>query len=184
MADNGIRVLGLGESINNLKKLEERLRNNIIRRAARAAANVFLKDVKGQAYGGGRTRRTGLLGKSPGVAVSKKGDRIIGRVRMKPLNIAGKTKMAARVRKARSISVDPDKARRFAAFYWRFLEFGVSKDRKTKSGASRGSVTARPWVNPIFNSHSSPAIEAFRLAIEKGLAEEALKLPKTYRNRR
>lgn len=183
MAENSIRVLGLGEAINNLKQLEEKLRNNIIRRASRAAANVYLKDVKAQAYGAGRKMRTGLLGKSPGVAVSKKGDRITGRVKMRPINVAGKTKVAALVRKSRNLSVDPDKARRFAAFYWRFLEKGTP-ERKTKSGAGRGSVSARPWVNPIFNSDSTAALDAYKAAIQAGLNEEALKLPKTYRNRR
>ena len=180
--DVSVRVLGLGEAINNLKKIEERLRNNILRRASRAAAQVYLKAVKAQAYGAGRTRRTGMLQRSPGVTVSSKATQIIGRVKMRPVNIAGKTKFAKGVRKARGIAADA--ARRQTAFYWRFLELGVSKERKTKKGASRGSLSARPWVNPIFNADSGPALEAYRLTVEKGLVEEALKLPKTYRNRR
>lgn len=176
--DASLRVLGLGELINNLKQLETRLSTNIVRIASRASANVFLKPVKAQAYGPGRERRTGLLQRSLAVTVSKKGDKVVGHVKVRPVNIAGKSKVAKAVRGARRIAVGTG-PRTYAAFYWRFLEKGVAHERTTESGAARGRLSARKWVEPVFDAFGNQAIDAYRETVTRRLDDAAKSLPKT-----
>lgn len=176
--DNPVKVLGLSQVMQNLRELSAQMQSNILRTASRAGAKVYLKDVKGQAYSTQRQRRTGLLVASMGTSVTKKGDLILGRVKSRPVNISTRGKVAAAVRRVRKIAVEKGVARNFSAFYWRFLEFGVATERKTSDGANRGSLSARPWVQPIFSGKADAALEAYRATVTRRLEEAARQLPK------
>lgn len=177
MADD-IRVLGLAQVVKNLQTLSEALQKKIMRRAVRAAAVPYAKEVKATTYGGKRHRRTGLLIASQSISTGTKGDDVIAKVRMRDVNIAKDNKIGRAVRGARSLVPGAAKTpEKYRAFYWRFLEYGT-KQRRTKSGADRGAVGESKWVRPAFDSKSDEAINAFRLRLASDLEAEAAKLPK------
>lgn len=175
-----IRPLGIAQTVQNLQQLSKRLQNNIMRQAIRAATNVIAKPIKGGTYGAGRQKITGLLQRSQTVSVSMKGDQIDGRVRMRDVDVAGNSKVARLVRHHRSFrSGKTPKAMR--AYYWWFLEKGT-QPRRTSGGASRGSVTARPWVVPTFDAYDNAALDAFSQVLSKRVDEESANLPKGVRS--
>lgn len=55
-----------------------------------------------------------------------------------------------------------------AAWYGRFIEIGT-KQRKTKTGASRGQMTAQPFLKPALAARRTEALEKFREVIRRGL---------------
>jgi HK97 gp10 family phage protein len=174
MAD-GIRVLGVSQAVKNLQTLSTRLQSNIVRQATRAAVNTIASAVKAKTYGAGRQKQTGLLLRSQRVSVSKQQDEITGRLRMKKIDVSGKSRLARAVRKRRGI--DPKgKGTQQAAFYWLFLEKGT-KERTTRGGAKRGAVPASPWVNPTFDERADSAIEAFRKVLSERVTQECAQLP-------
>lgn len=157
----GMRTLGLEQARRNLEELSNRLQNTIVRASLRQGANVFLKATRAATYGPGRERRTGLLARSQSVTTNKRGDVLSAVVRMRDVNVAprGAAKVGMR------------------AFYWWFLEKGTG-ERRTKKGASRGSIAARPWVVPAFEGNADAAIAAFKTTLTQRLEEAANQLPK------
>jgi hypothetical protein len=110
-----------------------------------------------------------LLGAGLAIAVSKKHDVIVGKVVERPVDLASGGRVARMVRGTTSAK---DSA---SAYYWRFLEKGTA-ERHTTSGASRGSISARPWVVPAFDDSADDALDKFAAVLNAETEAEARKL--------
>jgi HK97 gp10 family phage protein len=165
-----VEVKGLSELLANLQTMERAIAFKLLRRGLRAAGKVYAQEVKSKAYGAGRQRQSGALGAGYRVTIVTSGDKMMARLRTAKANVIPQVK-GPRLRSAMP------KPRARTPFWWRFLEFGVPQERRTKKGASRGVLSARPWVEPAFESKANEAIEAFRQVLERGIAREAAQLP-------
>lgn len=178
MAKPTVRVLGVAQAVKILRELGDKVAKRVTRKAIRASTRIIMREVKRTTYSGGRERRTGLLGRSLAMTVSSKGggDRIVGKIVMRPVDVTGKSKVAQHVRRSRKAKLG--NATEMAAFYWRFLEKGT-KARQTQSGANRGHVSPRPWVVAAFDAKSGAAIDAFAAIFNREIEDEARKLSST-----
>lgn len=173
MASEGLRVLGIQQAVKNLREMQFAITKRVTRQAVRAATLEISRAVKQGAYGPSRKKITGLLQRSIGMVVStKQRDRVVGKVIARPVDITARTKVAQAVRGARKFKAS---ATETTAFYWRFLEKGTGP-RTTQGGANRGSLSARPWVVPTFNSRVSAALDVFTSVFNAKTDEEARKL--------
>ena len=168
-----VRVLGIAQAVKNLREMADAIQKRVTRKAVRAATRVIMRQVKTTTYGGGRTKRTGLLVRSISMAMSSKRDVIKGKVVARPVNVTGKSKVAQHVRRARKAKLG--NATEMAAFYWRFLEKGTGP-RATKGGANRGHVRALPWVVPAFDAKSGEALDVFTKIFNRETEDEARKI--------
>lgn len=175
MAQEPIKVLGIAQAVATLRELGNVVMKRVTRKSVRAATKLIQRQVKSTTYSGDRQRRTGLLGRSLAITVSSKGggDSIVGKIVMRPVSVTGKSKVAQNVRRSKKAKLN--NATEMAAFYWRFLEKGT-KQRQTQSGANRGSVSPRPWVEPAFDSKATQAIDAFASVFNRETEDEARKL--------
>lgn len=168
------RVLGARETVDNLKRIGERLRERIVRDACRAAADVFAKRIAATTYGEGRKQRTGLLLASQAVRTRVAGDLVQAAVYMgatAPGTAAGLVNGRPRLRSAMPAASAP--------FYWLFLERGTVDRVQRKTGRHTGKVSPRPWAGPAFEAEGDNAIEAFRLVLARDVEAYANSLPKT-----
>lgn len=171
-----MRVVGIAKAVENLRLMGDAITKRVTRKAVRQATRVIMLQIKQTTYSGDRQRRTGLLGRSIGMAVSTKlRGFVVGKVVARPVDVTGKSKVAQAVRRARKAKLN--NATETTAFYWRFLEKGT-KARSTQGGANRGSVSPRPWVVPAFNARSSEAIDVFAKIFNRETEAEARKLDK------
>jgi HK97 gp10 family phage protein len=172
MAD--VRVLGIAQAVKNLQAMSVAIHKRVTRKAVRAATLIFNRAVKAGAYGTGRQKRTGLLMRSLGMVVStKQRGLVVGKIIARPVDITARTKVAQAVRASRKFKAN--NATETAAFYWRFLEKGTGP-RTTQGGASRGALSARPWVVPAFDANVSSALDRFASIFRDEVEAEARKL--------
>jgi len=169
-----IRVLGIAQAVKNLQEMKLAIQKRVTRKAVRAATLIFNRAVKSTAYSPARQKRTGLLQRSLGMTIStKQRGRVVGKIIARTVDITARTKVAQAVRASRKFK--SNNATETAAFYWRFLEKGTGP-RTTQGGASRGSLTARPWVVPAFNANVSSALDRFASIFNAEVEAEARKL--------
>lgn len=157
-----------------LKELGQRAERNIVRRAARAAANEFVQEARRRA---------------PVLREPRKG-RIRGTLQrairsMSRRSPRGEVKQTVGVRQTRAQarhSADP--------FYWRFLEAGwvprgrgqrfkggrrrraLERERAIRGGAR---VVRYPFLSPAFESAGPRALSRFNQAVTDGIAKESAK---------
>lgn len=176
-----VKTKGFKEALDNLEKLPEIIAAKIVKNAAREGGTVLLKAVRESIYGG-LQKRSGLLaaGLSVNVGVNRGKVRVTAYIKEREIKTAGPTKSSAiarsaawRARKRTSARIAP----KFGAYYWRFLELGVS-ERRTSSGANRGALPATGNVQGAFKTSAGSAIEAFRRVLIADTETEVTKLSK------
>lgn len=170
-----VEVKGLKQALANLERLPELIAENAVKKASRAGGNELLRAVRGNILQG-LTERTGLLRKGLAVSVGRGrgGNRITAYVKELEVKTAG---TSARARAARGAAFRARKgggmvAKRFGAFYWRFLELGTA-DRK-----GHGALRATGNVGAAFTSSAGSAIDTFRRVLLQNVQTEVSKLPK------
>lgn len=170
MAGVSIKIQGLEQARENLKTLDEKLQNKVIRAAIRRGLTVALREVKQTVYTRVQ-RRTGLLGRSMGIRlqrINKKRPFINAIITAKEVR-GGRTQ--------RQTGQIGDDDRKYAAFYWRFIEFGTA-ERRTKRGAIRGIMPATPFAGPAAQARFSSIVETTKVQLYLELDKEIAKLPK------
>lgn len=160
-----VRPVGIAQAAKNLETLSRLLQTSIVRASVRSAINVIAKPIKTKTYSQDRHRITGLLMASQAVGVTKNGQVITGRLRMRDVNIASQSRVAKLVRTHRRFAGPPPQ--KYRAFYWWFLERGT-----------RRGLTARPWVVPTFDATSTAALDDFSIVLRTRLDSETANLPK------
>ena len=176
-----VRVEGLRGTLANLNKLDESLRGNATKKAARAGGKVLAAGVAATIYTG-LTEQTGLLRTGLGVTVGKarNGNRITAYVVERQIATLGKSAKAKVALKsaARHAHIGGRIAPKFGPFYWRFLELGTGQ-RSTKAGANRGASPKTGNVGKAFASASGAAIDTFHTVLDDEINKEAASLPST-----
>jgi hypothetical protein len=175
------RVEGLKATMTNLQTMSTKLQASIPKAAARSATTVLKKAVASNIYKG-ISMITGLMQRGLGVHVrfSTSGDKVSAYVVENKIKTTGKSKAskAALKNAIRRTKVGKAVAKKYGAFYWRFLEFGVSH-RATKEGANRGALPATGNVRQSFSSASALAIDTFRTVLKARTDKELSSLPRT-----
>src|SRR5580765_4089587 len=166
----GVRVLGLEQAKKNLATLSDKLQRKIIRQAVNVALGVIAKKIKSTTYTGKRQRRTGLLLMSQGLTSRQKKDEVLGRVRMRDINVAAGTKGSKFFGPVNPHAGKKNPKQR--AFYWWMLEKGTKTRTTKRTRANRGAVPASPWVIPAFDATHNQAIDAFERKLSERLADE------------
>jgi HK97 gp10 family phage protein len=186
MADGAIQIVqvrGLDEVRQNLSLVPIKLQRQLLRRALRAGAQVFVRDIKANA-----PRRTGALIRNvyAKAARDKRGfaDRYIIGVRHGKARLTPTTFVAGGKVRVRGLTAYDRRGE--DPYYYRFQELGFTavgrrrqasrqEDRARASG--RGSygrkVPGKRFITNAANNRAKDALEAFRDTIRAGL-EQAL----------
>jgi HK97 gp10 family phage protein len=165
-----VKVVGLAQAVDNLKTLEVKLQNKVIRAAIRRGLSVALREVKQTVYTRVQ-RRTGLLPRSMGVRlqrINKKRPFINAIITAKEVRGGRTQRLTGQV---------GDDDRKYAAFYWRFIEFGTA-ERRTKRGAHRGVMPATPFAGPAARARFSSIVDTTKEQLYLELDKEIAKLSK------
>jgi hypothetical protein len=174
-------VLGLSQTLANLDTLGRKMETMIVKASVYEALKPVQGAVRDSTYSTFKPM-DGLIRKGWAQLVGKKvrNDVIAGYVIQEEQVVARMDKAAflsvlRRPRKSKGKTIAPTK---YGAFWWVFLEFGT-KSRQTKTGANRGSVTARPWVAPSFSSTAQQAVSIFTEQVKERTDRAISELPKT-----
>lgn len=172
MAASVQNVHGLSELLANLQQLPRELasRNGgIVRRALFKATKVVRDEARVLA-----PEDEGVL-KQNIIAVRDRNPRAVGATERYAIAVRKRKMTYGRnrqnVRKGRAGKVYEAEG---SAFYWRFVEFGTGQ-RRTRGGADRGPVRAKPFMRPAFERRKQEALLTFvgetgngiRLAVRK-----------------
>ena len=128
-------IVGLDKLLIKLKQLEPKIHKKALFPALNVAADVILRQARSNL---GKTKRL-------------KHNIEKFRIRVKIARF--------RFKNTQSIGVGIPGGRH-DAFYGLFLELGT-KLRKTKTGASKGTMTKRPWLRPAFDTSADRARRVF-----------------------
>ena len=178
MADGvGVRVLGIGQCLANLRTLDDALQTKIVRLAALAAGRVFLQQIQATTYSASRRRRTGLLLAAQGMSAKVTSGEVSVWVSMHGTDVAGEAPGMSGGRPRLQAFMPSNTKARHTPFYWWFLERGT-KERVTKTThARRGFVSSRKWVEPAFDAKGDSAIAAFADTVARELEKACATLP-------
>jgi HK97 gp10 family phage protein len=203
-----IELRGLSQAQANFQKLSAEVHREIGRQALRAAGQTLAEPMKAATYTTFVRRTGAIrAGLGVGVQRDPKNDTLTGYVEEYAQSIAGPAApFASLVRKRLSSKRRRSAPTSSIAFWWRFLEFGtgprrsgrtpgflrIGKAAKTTRGkfrqakavdrwmstASRGGITSRSWLRPIFGSNAPQAIQSFREAMLKMIDAAVSAMPK------
>lgn len=141
MADFTVKMEGLGEILDKLKVLPDRIQRNVVTGGVRAGARVIANDAKQRAQAFDDPSTPNSIAKN----IAVRSDRRLGRrhqgVAAKVGVLGGASKPAGDAFKTGSVNPGG------STFYWRFLEFGTAK------------MAARPFMLPAMTSQAQAAFD-------------------------